>query len=153
MVVCIIPIYNVDGALNRGSFSRANQNGPEEYGFRGNARNLDLNRDFIKCDAENTKSFIKIFREWQPEVFVDTHISDGADYQYTMTVIPTQQSKLHPALTGYVNKDLLPVLHAEMKNKNFEFCPYVETMKQIPDDGISAFLETPRFAPSCRKTR
>lgn len=146
VVVCIIPVYNIDGALNRGSFSRANQNGPEEYGFRGNARNLDLNRDFIKCDAENTKSFIKIFREWQPEIFVDTHISDGADYQYTMTFIPTQQSKLHPALAEYMNKDLVPTLKTEMKNQNFEMTPYVETMKQIPDDGISAFLETPRFA-------
>lgn len=146
VVVCIIPVYNIDGALNRGSFSRANQNGPEEYGFRANARNLDLNRDFIKCDAENTKSFIKIFRTWQPEVFIDTHISDGADYQYTMTFIPTQQNKLHPLLAEYMNKELIPTIKTEMKNKQFEMTPYIETMKQIPDDGISGFLETPRFA-------
>jgi murein tripeptide amidase MpaA len=48
--VCIVPVYNVSGALNRGSFSRANQDGPKEYGFRGNAKNLDLNRDFMKMD-------------------------------------------------------------------------------------------------------
>lgn len=68
VVICIIPVYNIDGSLNRGCCSRANQNGPEQYGFRGNAKNLDLNRDFIKADAENTRSFIKIFQKWDPDV-------------------------------------------------------------------------------------
>lgn len=146
VVICIIPVYNIDGAFNRNSWSRMNQNGPEEYGFRGNARNLDLNRDFIKCDAENTKSFIKIFREWQPEIFVDTHISDGADYQYTMTLIPTQQNKLHPALATYMTDDLLPKLSSKMKERNWEMCAYIDPVNEIPDNGISAFLETPRFS-------
>lgn len=44
--------YNVGGMMNRSSSSRANQDGPEEYGFRGNSQNLDLNRDFIKMDSE-----------------------------------------------------------------------------------------------------
>ncbi|MCH8330564.1 MAG: hypothetical protein IH946_04160, partial [Bacteroidetes bacterium] len=51
IILLFMPVYNIGGALNRNSHSRANQNGPKEYGFRGNARNLDLNRDFIKCDA------------------------------------------------------------------------------------------------------
>jgi hypothetical protein len=46
-IVVAIPVYNIDGMLNRNSFSRANQNGPEAYGFRGNGRNYDLNRDYI----------------------------------------------------------------------------------------------------------
>lgn len=145
-VVCIIPVYNIDGALNRGCCSRANQNGPDEYGFRGNYRNLDLNRDFIKCDSENAKSFTKIFRTWQPEIFVDTHISDGADYQYTMTLIATQQNKLHPALADCMNKNLLPFLNKEMKEKKWEMCPYVESRGETPESGIEGFLETPRFA-------
>ncbi|MCB0684129.1 MAG: hypothetical protein KDC32_24970, partial [Saprospiraceae bacterium] len=57
VVVIAIPFYNIGGGLNRGSFSRANQEGPIEYGFRGNARNLDLNRDFIKCDSRNARTF------------------------------------------------------------------------------------------------
>ena len=52
IVIAAIAAYNVSGMLNRGSYSRANQNGPEEYGFRGNARNYDLNRDFIKADTK-----------------------------------------------------------------------------------------------------
>ena len=53
VVLAIVPIYNIGGALNRNSHSRTNQEGPTEYGFRGNAKNYDLNRDFIKMDSKN----------------------------------------------------------------------------------------------------
>ena len=70
-VVAFIPAYNIGGMLNRSSNSRANQNGPNEYGFRGNAQNLDLNRDFIKMDAVNSFTFAKIFHALDHDVFVD----------------------------------------------------------------------------------
>lgn len=146
VVICIIPVYNIDGCLNRGKYSRANQNGPEEYGFRGNAQNLDLNRDFIKADAENTKTFIQIFQGWKPDVFVDTHTSDGADYQYVMTLISTQRNKLAPILSKYMTAEMLPQLYSKMKDKKYEMCPYVETKDDTPDNGIVEFLETPRFS-------
>lgn len=61
IALAIIPVYNIGGCLNRNSFSRVNQNGPESYGFRGNAQNLDLNRDFIKADSKDARVFEKIF--------------------------------------------------------------------------------------------
>ena len=78
MIIVIIPVYNIGGMLNRGQ-SRPNQNGPLEYGFRGNAKNLDLNRDFIKMDSKNAQSFARIFNDWSPDFFIDTHPSNGAD--------------------------------------------------------------------------
>ena len=81
-----------------------NQNGPRAYGFRGNARNLDLNRDFIKQDSRNARSWAVLFQKWRPEVFVDTHTSNGADYQYTITLIPTQAEKLGPVLGPYLQR-------------------------------------------------
>ncbi len=146
VVICIIPVYNVDGCLNRSSTSRANQNGPEEYGFRGNAKNLDLNRDFVKCDARNTLSLEKVFRQWQPDIFIDTHVSNGADYQYVMTLIESQRSKMNSIVSGYVQNRLLPSLYATMKEKKFEMCPYVEFEGETPESGLVAFLETPRFS-------
>jgi hypothetical protein len=86
-VIAFIPAYNVGGMMNRSSTSRANQNGPEEYGFRGNARNFDLNRDFIKSDTKNTHSFYKIFQEFNPDIFIDNHVSNGADYQSTEVLV------------------------------------------------------------------
>lgn len=146
VVLVIIPVYNIDGYLNRGSTSRANQNGPEQYGFRGNAKNLDLNRDFIKADAQNTISFEQIFQLWKPHVLIDNHVSDGADYQYTMTLIATQHNKLHPILGNYLNTSLVPAIYDAMGKIGNPICPYVETMGETPESGIVGFLESPRFA-------
>ncbi|MBD3747958.1 MAG: hypothetical protein IE931_00530 [Sphingobacteriales bacterium] len=146
VVIIIIPLYNIGGALNRGSFSRANQNGPERYGFRGNAQNLDLNRDFIKTDSKNSIAFQKIYNDWNPEIFVDTHVSNGADYQYVMTLIETQKDKLNPILNHYMSDNLVPHLYQEMKKVGFEMTPYVDHIAETPDAGIVGFLETPRYA-------
>ncbi len=147
VVICIVPVLNIDGALNRNSTSRVNQNGPEEYGFRGNAKNLDLNRDFTKTDASNTHSLKAILQQWDPDVFVDTHVSDGADYQYSLTLISTQHNKMNPILGNYLHDSFTPALFSAMKLKDDEICPYVATLNEesSPDSGIVAFLETPRF--------
>ncbi len=146
VVLCIIPVYNIDGSLNRNSTSRVNQDGPESYGFRGNAQNYDLNRDFIKCDALNAQSFTKIYRLWDPDVFVDTHVSNGADYQYVMTLIATQHSKLTPPLGAYLKNTMIPELYAQMEKAQFPMCPYVNEMDRIPDNGISGFLDLARYS-------
>jgi len=145
VVICIIPVYNVDGMLTRGT-SRANQNGPESYGFRGNYQNLDLNRDFIKTDSKNSRSFQEIFNTWQPEVFVDNHTSNGADYQYVMTLIYPQKDKLDPILSEYVTNQMIPDLYEGMKHAGFEMIPYVNSIEETPDAGITGFLETPRYS-------
>ncbi|QNK62707.1 M14 family metallopeptidase [Pedobacter sp. PAMC26386] len=146
VVICIIPIYNIDGAFNRSSTSRANQNGPDFYGFRGNSKNYDLNRDFIKTDSRNSAAFQEIFNTWRPEIFVDTHTSNGADYQYTMTLIPTQKDKLNPILASYLTETMVPALYSEMKKKGFELIPYINSIENTPDAGITGFLETPRYS-------
>ena len=92
-VLVTIPIYNIGGSLNRNSTTRTNQDGPEEYGFRGNARNYDLNRDFIKADTKNARTFTQIYHMVQPAVFIDNHVSNGADYQYTLTHLFTQHNR------------------------------------------------------------
>lgn len=145
-IICIVPMYNVDGALNRSATSRANQNGPAEYGFRGNARNLDLNRDFIKCDSRNAQSFNQIFTRINPHVFVDTHVSNGADYAYTMTLISTQYDKLGGSAGEYLRQKMEPALFNAMKLRGHEMSPYVNTMGATPESGLVAFLESPRFA-------
>ena len=145
IIVCIVPIYNVDGALMRNSYTRANQDGPYEYGFRGNARNLDLNRDFIKCDSKNALSFNRLFTAMDPDVFIDTHVSNGADYPYVMTLISTQADKLGP-LGAYLRNTMEPALFSAMEKNGEPMCHYVNTMGRTPESGIVSFLETPRFA-------
>lgn len=148
VAICIVPAYNIDGALRRSCCSRANQNGPKEYGFRGNARNLDLNRDFLKADTRNAKALEELLRKWNPDVFVDTHVSDGSDYQYTITLISSQHSKMNPVMGNYMKKYFTPALFEEMKKRNSEAIPYVDTYSPtgLPDSGIVGFFESPRFS-------
>jgi hypothetical protein len=145
-LVAFIPAYNVGGMMNRSGDSRANQNGPEEYGFRGNAQNLDLNRDFIKMDAQNTRIFSLIFHALNPDVFVDTHVSNGADYQYTLTYISSLKERMAPSIRTLTYDQLLPDLTAKLKQKQWDLFPYVEMMKETPDEGIHAFNDLPRYA-------
>ena len=144
-VLIAIPVYNIGGALNRNSHTRTNQNGPESYGFRGNARNLDLNRDFIKCDSRNAGTFNQLFTEWQPDVFIDNHTSNGADYQYTMTMIASQHNKLDTNFSDYLNQQMMPHLYKTMKFRKWEMTPYV-FVRDTPDKGIAAFLDLPRYS-------
>ncbi|WP_316830513.1 M14 family metallopeptidase [Pedobacter aquatilis] len=146
VVVCIIPLYNIDGSFNRSGTSRANQNGPVAYGFRGNSKNLDLNRDFIKTDSKNSAAFQLIFNTWQPEIFVDTHTSNGADYQYVMTLIPTQKDKLNTILSGYLTQTLVPNLYKAMAQKGYPMIPYVNSIGETPETGITGFIESPRYS-------
>jgi hypothetical protein len=145
-LVAFIPAYNVGGMLNRSSTSRANQNGPEEYGFRGNAQNLDLNRDFTKMDSENAHTFARIFHALQPDVFVDNHVSNGADYQYTLTYISSVRERIAPSLRKLIYGTLLPQLTQDLKTSKWDLFPYVETLKDTPDSGIYQFNDLPRYA-------
>lgn len=145
-VLLFIPVYNVDGCLNRAGSSRVNQNGPEQFGFRGNARHLDLNRDFIKCDSLNAKLFNQLLSSWDPDVMVDTHTSNGADYPYTMTLIHTQADKLGSGLGPFLRDTMLPHIFGAMAERGWPACPYVNPLHDSPEHGIAEFLETPRFS-------
>ena len=145
--ICILPIYNIDGMLNRKRFTRTNQNGPEEKGFRGSACNYDLNRDFLKADSKNTFAFYQIFHQWDPDVFIDNHTSNGADYQYIMTLISTQQQKLGGNSAAYLFNTMNPFLYSDMDKKGFDMVPYVNIWGKSPDEeGYEVFIETPKYS-------
>ena len=144
--VAAIEAYNISGMQRRGKFSRANQNGPEEHGFRGNARNFDLNRDFIKNDTENAKAFQEIFHWLKPIYFIDNHVSNGADYQYTFTYISTNKERLGNSLGTYFHQEMQPKLIQNMEKSKILSVPYVNIHGDSPDEGFPAFMDSPRYA-------
>nr|WP_294777777.1 M14 family zinc carboxypeptidase [uncultured Flavobacterium sp.] len=147
VVVIAIPVYNIGGLLNRNSTSRANQNGPEAYGFRGNARNFDLNRDFIKSDTRNTQAFVQTFHHFFcPDIFIDNHVSNGADYQYKLTYIMTEPKRLGPTLGEFVKTEMTPAIVKDLQLKKVESTPYVNVWHGTPADGFAQFSDTPRYA-------
>lgn len=146
IVLAVVPVFNIGGMNNRDSHSRANQNGPLEYGFRGNAQNLDLNRDFIKMDAKETQSLVALFHQLDPDVFIDNHVSNGADYQHVMTLLTTQHNKLGGAMAKYLNEIFEPMIYKDMQKNGYDLVPYVNHWGHTPDRGWIAFHEGPRFA-------
>lgn len=145
-VLVAIPIYNIGGALNRNTATRANQNGPASYGFRGNAKNYDLNRDFIKADTKNALSFSEIFHLVKPDIFIDNHVSNGADYQYTLTHLFTQHDKLGGDLGNYLNTEIMPQLENALSSENWDITPYVNVYNNLPEIGFSQFVDHPRYS-------
>jgi hypothetical protein len=146
IVLAVIPVFNVGGMLNRGSYSRANQNGPEAYGFRGNAQNLDLNRDFMKLNAKETRSLVRLFHLLDPDVFIDNHVSNGADYQHVMTLLATQHNKLGGSMGKYLEDEFEPAIVADMSKKGEDVIPYVHDFKTTPVNGWQGFYDPARFA-------
>jgi Zinc carboxypeptidase len=146
IALAIIPVYNIGGCLNRGSTSRANQNGPKEYGFRGNAQNLDLNRDFTKCDSKEAKAFAQIFHLLDPDILIDNHVSDGADYQHTMTLLTTQYDKLGKSLGGWLKNNFEPQLYQGMAEKKWDMVPYVNFETTDFGKGMEMFYDPPRYS-------
>ena len=146
IALAVIPLYNIGGALNRNSYSRVNQDGPASYGFRGNAQNLDLNRDFTKSDSRDARSFAEIFHWVDPDIQVDNHVSDGADYQHTMTLISTQWNKLGGELGTFLHDQFDPLLYQSMQKKNWPMCPYVNFEEGNPEKGWQEFYDPPRYS-------
>ena len=146
IVLAIMPVYNIGGCLNRSPNYRIDQNGPVEKGFRGNSQNLDLNRDFIKCDSKEAKAFAEIFHLADPDVFVDNHVSDGADYQHIMTLLTSQHNKLGGVMGEYLDKEFEPALYILMKEKGYDLGPYVNSFGDTPENGWQEYWDSPRYS-------
>lgn len=145
VLLCIVPVYNVGGCLNRG-VSRPNQNGPNSYGFRANSRNYDLNRDFLKTDTQDSESWQRMFQRWKPQIVVDNHTSNGADYQHAMTYFPTQKDKFNPAVSAFFTKTFKPALDAQLTVQGFQPVPYVNAFGATPETGYQGFNDGPRYS-------
>jgi hypothetical protein len=85
VVLLFIPIYNTDGHERSTPYNRINQNGPTEMGWRTTSTYQNLNRDYMKADTPETRAWLKLWNEWQPDLFIDCHVTDGADYRCNIT--------------------------------------------------------------------
>jgi len=145
--IAIVPVYNIGGALNRSAYFRINQNGPDEKGARRNTRFLDLNRDFVKQESRDARSFAAIYSYLDPDLFLDTHTTNGSDHQFTVTLIATQPEKMFPEMEEYFRNRMLPALYDGMltEQKN-EMVPYVQYTDRGQIKAITGFNETPFYS-------
>ncbi|MFL6244510.1 MAG: M14 family metallopeptidase [Thermoanaerobaculia bacterium] len=105
-----VPIFNVDGHERFSRFTRINQRGPEEGGWRTNSRNLNLNRDYMKADASEMRAMIRAIDAWKPDLYIDLHVTDGADYQYDVTYGWNGPAGFSPAIANWLDRSLRPAV-------------------------------------------
>jgi len=120
-----IPIFNVDGHERFSPYGRINQNGPVEMGWRTTAQNLNLNRDFLKAEAPEMQAWLTLFNQFDPDFFIDTHTTDGADFQYVMTYAMETAGNMESGLTEWQSKVFLPYWKQQMDQSGFPVFPYV----------------------------
>jgi len=155
VVLIAVPIYNADGneRFASQSVNRTEQNGPELVGQRANAQNLDLNRDYVKAEAPETRASLAMFNAWDPDVFVDLHTTDGSFHGYALTYSPS----LSPAAVFggvYARDSLLPVLRQRMRSRDgfeiFDYGNFVSDERALISDtsvheGWATYDSRPRF--------
>ncbi len=127
VVILFLPIFSVDAHERFGPFNRINQQGPKAMGWRTTAHNLNLNRDFTKADAPEMQHWLRLFAQWLPDMLVDIHTTDGADYQYTISYAIESNASVAPPLAQWIDQSLLPVIKQRMTESQYPFIPYVMT--------------------------
>ncbi len=146
-ILVFVPIHNVDGHERFGQFNRPNQNGPIEMGWRTTAQNYNLNRDWLKADAPETRAELYLFHRWMPDLFVDVHTTDGADYQYDLTYTLERYGNEHPAVVAWQKEAFDGHIFPALEKEGHKLAPYI--VLKTPDDPRSGFSDgatTPRFS-------
>src|ERR1700704_5700357 len=101
VVFLFIPIYTPDGHERSSPYNRINQNGPAEMGWRTTTSYQNLNRDYMKADTPETRAWLALWNEWQPDLFVDCHVTDGADYRYNITYQHEHHAGVAPGVLAW----------------------------------------------------
>ncbi len=147
VVLLFIPIYNVDGHERFSPYNRMNQNGPEAMGWRANATNLNLNRDYMKADAPETRAWLKLWNEWTPDLFVDCHTTDGADFQYNVTYQFEHHAGVAAPVRDWTNRAFNERIFPATEREGNLLSPYIQLRdNREPTRGMDMFIATPRFA-------
>lgn len=145
-VLLFVPIYNVDGHELATPYNRINQNGPDEMGWRGTSANLNLNRDYMKADAPETRDFLKLWNSWKPDFFFDLHVTDGADFQYNLTYEYAHFQEVSPFVKNWMDEYFDGKIVAEVEKEGNLLTHYLEFGGREVTSGIYTFIATPRFA-------
>jgi hypothetical protein len=142
-----LPIFNVDGHEHSNPHNRINQNGPDEMGFRATAQNLNLNRDYMKADAPEMRAWIAMFDAWMPDLFMDIHTTDGADYQYDLTWYMEEWGPLDPAVRSWQDSAFKQSIFPAFDRMGHLAAPYLDLVDHRDiTKGIANFGSGPRFS-------
>lgn len=147
LILLLVPIFNVDGHERFSPYNRINQNGPEAMGWRSTAQNLNLNRDFTKADSPEMQAWLRLWQAWQPDLLVDMHNTNGADYQYAMTWAYETERNIEPGLASWQRDIFEGAVRPALEAQGWPLTFYV-TLKDSTDlaAGLIEGASGPRFS-------
>lgn len=146
VVIIFVPIYNVDGHELFSPFNRINQNGPDETGFRATSTNLNLNRDYMKVDAPETRAWLALWNDWKPDFFIDCHVTDGADFRYNLTYEYAHFQEVSPFVKNWMDEHFDGKIVPQVEKEGNILTHYLEFNGRDVSKGVATFIATPRFA-------
>jgi hypothetical protein len=147
LVLVYIPVFSVDGHENSSPYHRINQNGPDSMGFRGQSQYLNLNRDYVKADAPEMRAWLKLWQRWLPDLLIDVHTTDGADYQYDLTWYTEDPHKLNPAVNEWQHDAIVNHAIPAYEKRGHLASIYLEFKDgRDPRKGIANFGSGTRFS-------
>lgn len=142
-----VPILNVDGHERISPYSRINQRGPREMGWRTNARNQNLNRDYAKLDTPGVRAIVKVLNHWEPDLYLDLHVTDGVDYQYDITFGGNGNAGWSPAIRRWINQVYFPAVAEELAAQGHVPGPLVLAVNdQDLEQGFHVWTANPRYS-------
>jgi murein tripeptide amidase MpaA len=139
-----VPIFNVDGHERFSRYTRINQRGPEEGGWRTTAQNYNLNRDYMKADTLEMRAMLRAINTWQPDLYIDLHVTDGADYQYDITYGWNEEAGHSPAIAAWLRKTFRPDVDRALSAMGHIPGPLIFT--DDPLSGIASGQTDPRLS-------
>jgi len=147
LVVLFIPIYNTDGHERVSPYNRINQDGPAEMGWRTTSTYQNLNRDYMKADTPETRAWLSLWNHWKPDLFVDCHVTDGADYQYNITYQHEHHAGVAPSVLAWEKKVIDERVGPATEAAGNVVSWYLEFIdnRDLPK-GIRDFNGSPRFS-------
>ncbi len=142
-----VPMYNVDGHERYTDHGRINQRGPIEAGWRTTSQNLNLNRDYAKLDAPESRAMVRALGTWRPDLYLDIHVTDGADHQYDVTFGWNQHEAISPAIASWLDGVLEPAATRDLEAMGHVPGPLISLVDDHdPSKGIVDWTAGPRFS-------
>lgn len=142
-----IPILNVDGHERKSEYSRVNQRGPKIMGWRTNAQNLNLNRDYTKLETAGVRAIAKVINNYDPDLYIDIHVTDGADYQYDVTYGFVETGGYSPEISSWLATHFKPEVDQALKDQGHIPGPLLFAANgEDFTEGNIAFSFSPRFS-------
>ncbi|WP_116807762.1 M14 family metallopeptidase [Steroidobacter cummioxidans] len=142
-----VPVFNVDGHERFGRWNRPNQVGPEEMGWRVTSQNLNLNRDYVKAAAPEMQAMLRLLGEWDPILYVDLHVTDGAKFEHDISynVSPTLAGREPIRQAGVALRDELMKRAAQQGSLPLDFYPSF-IKDDDPSTGFAVSVGPKRFS-------